>query len=130
MNNDFTAHCDACGKNTWHKIEQPCTMTYPKRDTCETCHHTEVDYEKMEPCKGTLRLIDTSDLAPQFTPYLHDYSKRLIVKMNYGETVRGYVGKTTGWKPCYMLMSKINSTGSSELLHHDDVIVQVLTMKR
>lgn len=74
--------------------------------------------------------LDTSDLdaADQFRPYLHS-STRLRVRRVYpgGEVYErtGTVGKTTGWKPAYLLMHRSSDHGSSDLLGPDDKIVAV-----
>jgi len=87
-----------------------------------------MNHDKMIRCTGTLQPIDTSDLAPQFRPYLNDFGHRLEVTSG-GYTRRGYVVKTTGWKPAYILLPRRNSSGSSDILNHADRIVRVLTMK-
>ncbi len=38
-----------------------------------------------------------------------------------GGTVRGYVGKTTGWTPCYLLLLRRNSAGGSTLLYGSNI---------
>lgn len=38
-----------------------------------------------------------------------------------GGTVRGYVGRTTGWTPCYLLLLRRNSRGSSTLLYGSNI---------
>jgi hypothetical protein len=66
--------------------------------------------------------LDTTDLAPQFEPY-YVSGQRIIVQKPYDEVLRGYVGKTTGWRPSYLLMATTRSIGSSELLNHNDQII-------
>jgi hypothetical protein len=66
--------------------------------------------------------LDTTDLAPQFERY-YQSGQRIIVQMSYGDVIRGYVGKTTGWRPSYLLLATTRSIGSSELLKHNDQIV-------
>lgn len=73
--------------------------------------------------------LDKSSLATQFEPF-YTSGQRIIVRFSYGENgaapyhiKRGYVGKTTGWRPSYILMATVRSTGSSDLLRHDDVII-------
>lgn len=72
---------------------------------------------------------DPSDLAEKFAPF-HESGQRIEVKTPYGETLRGYVGKTTGWKPCYLLLARSNSHGSSELLDDRYEIVQKINKWR
>lgn len=66
--------------------------------------------------------LNEIDLASQFEPYYRS-GQRIIVQKPYGEIVRGYVGKTTGWKPSYLLMANTRSISSSELLSHNDQII-------
>jgi hypothetical protein len=66
--------------------------------------------------------FDDSDLSKQFIPYFES-GQRIIVKTSYGETKRGYVGVTTGWKPCFLLMNNTRSMGSSDTLSDKDEIV-------
>ncbi len=61
-------------------------------------------------------VLDNSNLADKFTKY-YETRQRIVVKTPYGEITRGYVGKTTGWKPSYLLLARANSHGSSELLN-------------
>src|ERR1035437_5093091 len=73
--------------------------------------------------KSTHVETDTSELAAKVAPY-HQSRQRIEVTSPCGETVRCYVGKTTGWRPSYLLMLKSNSTGSSILLNEQYQIVQ------
>ena len=73
--------------------------------------------------------LDTSGLAPQFEQY-YQSKQRIEVQFAYGENVRGYVGKTTGWKPSYLLLLKSNSSGSSYLLGHGDKIIATFNKYR
>ena len=67
--------------------------------------------------------LDTSDLAPQFDEF-YKSGQRIEVETPYGETYRGYVGKSTGWRPCYLLMHNTRSIGSSVTLSHGDRVLQ------
>lgn len=72
--------------------------------------------------------FDASDLAPQFAPYYHDRSKRLVVQ--YGsETLSGWIGATTGWKPSFLLMRTSRSIGSPFVLSANDKILKVKTAR-
>lgn len=73
--------------------------------------------------------LDTSDLALKFSEY-HETGQRIIVKTPYGETLRGYVGVTTGWKPSYLLLNNTRSLGSSELLNDQYEIIGTLNKYR
>ena len=66
---------------------------------------------------------DPSDLAPQFTEYLHNGTRLIVRNRTTGYTRRGTVGKTTGWKPAYILMHRRTDTGSWDVLSTEDEIV-------
>ena len=67
--------------------------------------------------------FDPSDLAEQFRPYFGTGQR---IKVNFGhEVVTGTVGVTTGWKPGFLLMRRIDSIGSSYLLSKSDKIEAV-----
>jgi hypothetical protein len=72
--------------------------------------------------KSRIPNFDDSDLSKQFIPYFCS-GQRIIVKTRYGETKRGYVGVTTGWKPCFLLMHNTRAIGSSTLLMDGDQII-------
>lgn len=73
-------------------------------------------------------------LAPQFQQYLHNQDVRLTVTRTYpsGETYtrKGWVGVTTGWSPCFLLMSRVGVVGSSDCLDERDTIVAVGKRRR
>jgi len=73
--------------------------------------------------------FNSCDLAPQFIRY-YENRQRVIVKTHYGETIRGYVGITTGWKPCFILLKNVRSIGSSETLSDKDEIVGTVNKYR
>lgn len=112
--------CDRCYRGTWYEVEgQPCRFSVPNR--CECCGQglgTE------RPCGGKLRLIDRSDLAPQFAGY-YESGERIRVRFSYGEERTGTVGKTTGWRPAYLLIPRSDSTGSSDVLGAEDTVIAV-----
>lgn len=112
VDQEYKTICDNCYQKTWYETEQPCKRTLSRG--CENCGSHE-NISEQYPCPGTLRVIDNSGLPAKFKHY-YDNGQRIEVKTPYGETVRGYVGKTTGWRPAYLLMARSNSTGSSELL--------------
>jgi len=67
--------------------------------------------------------FDPSDLAEQFKPYFETGQR---IKINFGhEVVTGTVGVTTGWKPAFLLMRRIDSIGSPYLLSESDKIEAV-----
>lgn len=87
---------------------------------CECCGQAT----GQKPCTGTLKLIDRSDLAPQFAGY-YESGDRIRVRFSYGEERTGTVGKTMGWRPAYLLMARSDSTGSSDVLGADDAVIAV-----
>jgi len=68
--------------------------------------------------------FDPSDLAAQFIPYYE--SQQRIEISHYGETIRGRIGVTTGWKPRFILSLRSNSTGSSITLSSKDKILSII----
>lgn len=87
--------CNRCSLRTWYSKEQPCYA-----------------------CKeGTLKLIDNSYLDPRFTPYFDSGDRIEIVYTDGLEayTMRCYVGRSTGWKPVYLALSRSNSRGGSPI---------------
>lgn len=71
--------------------------------------------------------FDPSNLAPQFAPYLHSWNR---VAVDMGDKVRkGYVGVTTGPKPVFLLMYRLTSIGSSNLLNSEHKLLKVFPRK-
>lgn len=68
--------------------------------------------------------FDVSELDHRFAPLLGT-STRVRVKSRYGEIEAGRIGVTTGWKPAFLLMPTVRSTGSSRILGPDDQIIGV-----
>ena len=62
-------------------------------------------------------------LDPRFIPY-YENGQRIKVK-EYGETKTGTVGVTTGWVPCFLLMSRSTAYGSSCTLGEAATIIAV-----
>lgn len=112
-----TSVCDRCYRGTWYPGGERCHYSRPTR--CKCCGQTTGE----EPCGGTLRAIDTSALAPAFARY-YESGARIRVQVA-GETMTGTVGKTTGWRPSYMLLRSANARSSSVLLSADDRILAV-----
>lgn len=115
---EYKAVCDRCGRQTWYETEQPCHMSRPTY--CPCCQQQTGE----GPCGGTLRVIDRSQLAPAFAGY-HRTGQRIRVRFDNGEEKTGTVGKTTGWRPVYLLMARSDSIGSSDLLSAKDTVVAV-----
>lgn len=141
----YTSVCDRCYQQTWYTTD-PC-RTYdpePRRwhgddPACRTCgfrtarHYStasEWPTDGKHGCGGTLRMIDRSDLAPAFEPY-YESGQRVRVDFvtldgtEVYETLTGTIGKTTGWKPAYVLMRTSRSLGSPYLLSARDRITAV-----
>jgi hypothetical protein len=68
--------------------------------------------------------FDSSDLASQFIKYYENH-KRIEIEFSHGK-VRGFVGITTGWKPCFLLMKTKRSISSSYTLREEDKIIREL----
>ena len=114
-----TTVCDRCYQGTWYDTEQPCKRSRELR--CPCCHQTTGKYVA---CGGTLRVIDRSMLDARFAPY-YESGERIRVRLEDGETMHGTVGKTTGWRPVYLLMRAVNARGSSVTLDASAIIVAV-----
>lgn len=70
-------------------------------------------------------------LAPQFIKHKAAGDRRRIkVRFTDGREVWGYVGVTTGWVPCFILMRRRGQHGSCDTLSVNDVIVDVKDIKR
>lgn len=107
MNDTYKTICDKCNKKTWYETEQPCKMSYTRG--CENCgSHEFVSHERK--CTGTLRVISSENLDPRLTHY-YERGERVEVIEKDGTKNRFWVGKSTGWKPCYLEIKKRNSYG-------------------
>lgn len=116
--------CDRCGRGTWYETEGPCRYEAAPQH-CPTCGQTKPYPETgWGACPGTLRLIDRSALAPAFAGY-YESGERIRVQHGDEEPRTGTVGKTTGWRPSYMLMANVRSMGSSDLLGPEDRVIAV-----
>lgn len=114
-NTEYISVCDRCGRKTWYEKEQQCHMTYPKGRTCDLGHWHEDEPQKMERCKGTLRIIDNSNLDTRLTPYFKA-GERVEIEYQDGSKERCWIGKSTGWKPIYLAISRTDSTGGAAIL--------------
>jgi hypothetical protein len=111
MEDDYKTVCDICGQKTWYETEQPCKRTI--FSGCPKCgSHENID--KPTQCTGTLRIIDTSDLDTRLDYYYQSH-KRVEIEYASGETARGTIGKSTGWKPVYLLIKTIRSIGGEAI---------------
>ena len=68
--------------------------------------------------------FSTSDLAPEFVEHFNT-GARVRVRFSYGEERTGTIGVTTGWRPCFLLMSRKTDHGSSDTLSTRDRVVGV-----
>lgn len=116
MQNEYKTICDKCYKKTWYETEQPCHMSYAKKDTCETCGHTEYNHEKHVRCTGTLRAIDYTNVRTHLC-----IGERYTFSDKNGIKKRFTLGKTTGWKPCLLLLHNARSIGSSITVNAPDI---------
>jgi hypothetical protein len=114
-----TTVCDRCYRGTWYKEPGPCHMSRPTH--CPTCHQTTGE----GPCGGTLRVIDRSALAPQFAHYYQTGERIRVRFAGEAEEVTGTIGRTTGWKPAYLLMRRSNVRWSPYVLSADDRVTAV-----
>lgn len=67
---------------------------------------------------------DESHLYPQFRDFLYSDMRIRVTGPIFG-TRTGTVGVTTGWAPCFLLMHRSSSRGSSDLLSPADRITHV-----
>jgi hypothetical protein len=68
--------------------------------------------------------FDPSALNPEFVKY-YDSGER--IEVSDGEyTRRGTVGVTTGWRPSFLLMCRINSLSSSDCISGKDRVLRVI----
>lgn len=119
---DYKTVCDHCGQPTWYETEQQCHRTLHKG--CPTCgSHEYID--KAIPCPGTLRVIDRSDLNPRATPYYRT-GERVEITYADGTKTRCFIGKSTGWKPIYLEIARVDSTGGGALYLPDDATIRGL----
>jgi hypothetical protein len=69
-------------------------------------------------------------LNKEFIPYFGSEARvEVAFQDNKGKTYevkRGRIGITTGWKPCFLLMLKTNSRGSSYTIGKNDKVLKVI----
>jgi hypothetical protein len=63
------------------------------------------------------------NLAPTFAEC---FGQRVEVRFDTGETKRGWIGGTGGWRPSLMLLLRRHSRGSCWLVSEKDSLVRVL----
>jgi hypothetical protein len=73
--------------------------------------------------------FDASDLDPRFARYYFSKERIKIKDSSVGDignqVLTGTVGKTTGWKPVFLLMRNSRSVGSSTVLNNYCEIIGV-----
>ena len=72
--------------------------------------------------------FSAANLAPQFVaPFNEGEQRRVLVAFCFkGREIKrawGFVGVTTGWQPCFLLMRRRGQRGSSDTLGADDKIL-------
>lgn len=112
MNNEYKTVCDFCYQGTWYETEQPCKRTI--WTGCSKCGSHE-KISKQRPCPGTLRVIDRSRLDSQLDRF-YKSGERIEITYRGGDKIRCYVGKSTGWRPVYLEISRSNSSGGGSIL--------------
>ena len=110
MSEEYKTVCDKCGGKTWYETEQPCQRTISRG--CETCGSHEF-VSKQEKCTGTLRVISNENLDERLTPFYKSGERVEVIEPD-GTKNRFWVGKSTGWKPCYLEIKKRNSYGGAQ----------------
>ena len=68
--------------------------------------------------------FDASDLNPDFIEYFEN-GARIEVENEYQKR-RGTVGVTTGWRPCFLLMARINCHSSGDTIGATDHITRII----
>jgi hypothetical protein len=116
MKNQYKTTCDKCYQPTWYETEQPCKRTISKG--CPTCGSHE-NISKESRCTGTLRVIDYSGLDSRLWQF-YEANQRVEITFEWGKE-RGYIGKSIGWKPCWLLIKKSNSSGGEAIHEFLDV---------
>ena len=129
MKEEYKSVCDTCGRKTWYDKEQQCYCEYTAKITCKACGHSKDKYPpSMVRCKGTLRLIDNSQLDSRFDrAYQNNYRVEVTWKKGFedysgygsrtnGRKTRFKIGKSIGWKPIYLQIYSRRSTGGQSIL--------------
>ena len=91
-------------------------MSFPAYDVCNLGHKHEIDPLKMEPCGGTLKVIDYTNVKTSLT-----IGERYTFRDKAGIVKRYRLGRTTGWKPRLILLHNARSIGSSITVNAPDI---------
>lgn len=70
--------------------------------------------------------FDASGLNPEFIPHFNSGDRVEITDTKYNYTRRGTIGITTGWKPCFLIMSRSNSRSSSDCISENDKVTAII----
>jgi hypothetical protein len=92
---EYKTVCDKCFRKTWYEKEQG-------------CHVRDIDGVL---CSGTLRVIDYTNIDLKYSSL--KIGERFTFKDLAGNVKRYTLGRTTGWKPCLLLMHNSRSRYSS-----------------
>ena len=129
-----TSVCRVCWQGTWYapkaitlppEAGKPPFVTDPSR-----WEYGNKAHEHGKAGAMNLVPVDRSDLAPAFRRY-YESGERIRVAFvtldgsEVYEELTGTVGKTTGWRPAYLLMRTARSIGSPYLLSARDRVVAV-----
>lgn len=114
MKNEYLTICDKCYKRTWYDTEQQCHYKYEDFKTCDLGHKHGTG--EMKRCEGTLRVIDNTNAKTYLT-----IGERYSFRDKNGLVKKFTLGKTTGWKPCLLLLHNSRSTGSSLCVNAGDL---------
>lgn len=126
MSENYKTVCDKCYQGTWYETEQPCQRTISKG--CPTCGSHEF-VSKQVKCTGTLRVISNENLDERLTPF-YKSGERVEITYKNGEKKRCYIGKSTGWKPCYLEISRRDSSGGGSVYFPEDATIRGLGITR
>lgn len=55
-------------------------------------------------------LVDVPNRDPLLHPFLES-QERVEIELQSGEKLRCYIGRSTGWKPIYLIIKRRDSTG-------------------
>lgn len=131
-----TSVCRVCGQGTWYSPE---TITLPREhgdrrppfvtDPSRWGYGNKA-HEHGKAGAMNLVPVDRSALAPAFTRYYESGDRVRVAFVTLDgsevyETLTGTIGKTTGWRPAYLLMRTARSHGSPYVLSARDRIVAV-----
>ena len=72
--------------------------------------------------------FDTSQLNPKFIPHFNSGGR--IEADIRGQAIRGTVGVTTGWRPAFLLLPRVDSSGSSIVIHMYDAPLKLVPMRK